>query len=425
MPDTITQANRLLAATTPAGTDVLLLQSFSGSEGVSRPYRFTVKLVADVMNNMPSRVQPPQIVGQPMSIRITLSDPSSADSGERYISGMCERFSVEDSDDEFAHYTAVMVPWFSFLNYASNCRIFEHMAVPDIITKVVSDLGYSGKLQNNLTKTYTSWDYCVQYRETDFNFLSRLMEHEGIFYYFEHTASDHKMVLADAPSCYNAMPGQSSFRYSPETGVSPMEDTIRRWRLEEEIHPGKWTMRDYHHEMPSSNLEQTSTSGSDCTEGMKYEVFDYPGDYAKKFNDPTSRLADVMPEGEKLDDLRIAKEETYFKVAGGISRCRAFCTGYKFTVTGVPAAAPPTYFMTEVEHSAVQQPAYRSRDNVGFAYENRFRAIASTVVYVPEHRTPKPVVYGLQTALVVDETESGNSEEIWPDKYGRVRVRFH
>jgi type VI secretion system secreted protein VgrG len=423
MSETITQANRLLEVTTPAGTDVLLLHSFSGSEGVSRPFRFTLKLVADVMNNMPAQVTPSAIVGQPMSIRITLSTPDSASSGNRYISGMCERFSVEDTDDEFAHYTAVIVPWFSFANYAANCRIFQHMTVPDIITQVVSDLGYSGQFQNNCTKTYTSWDYCVQYRETDFNFISRLLEHEGIFYYFEHTAASHKMILADAPSCYTTMPGQSTFRYSPVTGVSPMEDTIRRWRSEEEIHPGKWTMRDYHHEMPSQTLEVTTTSQSDCTEGMKYEVFDYPGDYAKKFNDPTSRLGDVMPEGGKLDDLRISKEETYFQVAGGTSRCRAFVSGYKFTVTGGVAAGD--YFMTEVEHSAVQQPAYRNRDNVGFAYENRFRAIASTVVYVPEHRTPKPVVYGLQTALVVDETPSGNSEEIWPDKFGRVRVRFH
>jgi type VI secretion system secreted protein VgrG len=156
---------------------------------------------------------------------------------------------------------------------------------------------------------------------------------------------------------------------------------------------------------------------------MKYEIFDYPGDYAKKFNDPASRLGDVNPEGQKLDDLRISKEETSFQVAGGNSRCRAFVSGHKFTVTG--GAAAGDYFMTEVEHSAVQQPAYRNRDNVGFAYENRFRAITSTVPYVPEHRAPKPVVYGLQTALVVDETTSGNSEEIWPDKYGRVRVRFH
>ncbi|MGC2660818.1 MAG: type VI secretion system tip protein TssI/VgrG [Bryobacteraceae bacterium] len=423
MSDTITQANRLLEAITPAGTDVLLLHSFSGSEGVSRPFRFTLKLVADVMNNMPAQVTPSSIVGQPMGLRITLSDPNSASSGQRYISGMCERFSVEDADDEFAHYTAVVVPWFSFLNYFSNCRIFQDMAVPDIISKIVSDAGFSSQFQNNTTKTYTTWDYCVQYRETDFNFISRLMEHEGIYYYFEHTESSHTMILADAPSCYTSLPEQSSFRYSPVTGVSPMEDTIRRWHLEEEVHPGKWTMRDYHHEMPSSTLEVTTTSTSDVSSASNYEIYDYPGDYAKKFNDPSSRLGDVIPEGQKLDDLRIAKEETPYQVAGGISRCRAFCTGYKVTVTG--GAAAGTYLLTEVEHSAVQQPAYRSRDNVGFAYENRFRAITSTVPYVPEHRAPKPVVYGLQTALVVDETSGGNSEEIWPDKYGRVRVRFH
>ena len=233
MSDTITQANRLLEVPRPPAL-MFYCSQLLRLEGVSRPFRFTLKLVADVMNSMPAQVQPSAIVGQPMSIRISLSSADSASAGNRYISGMCERFSVEDSDDEFAHYTAVVVPWFSFLNYASNCRIFQDMTVPDIVAKVVQDLGYSAKLQNNTTKTYTTWDYCVQYRETDFNFISRLLEHEGIFYYFEHTASDHKMILADAPSCYTAIPVQTAF-------ATPQPRVLLRWKIPSGV--GTWRKR--------------------------------------------------------------------------------------------------------------------------------------------------------------------------------------
>ncbi len=424
MAETITQANRLLAVGTPAGEDVLLISSFAGSEGVSRPFRYTIKMVADVLNNKPAQVKQHDLVGKPFTIGIKLSEVGvDFDTTQRYINGLCERFSKDGQDDNLAYYTAVIVPWFSFLGYASNCRIFEDKTVPDIIKKVVEDCGYSSYLKVSLTKTYTAWDYCVQYRETDFAFISRLMEHEAIYYYFEHDEGKHVMVLADAPSCYNPNPDQSTFRFAPVAGQDTTEDTIRTWSVEEEIHTGKWTTRDYHHEMPSNNLEISETSPDVADEGKKFEVYDYPGDHAKKFNKPEARLSDVRPEGEKLDRLRMQKEETNHLVMSGWSRCRAFTSGYKITVQGGDAAG--SYLLTEVEHSAVQQPDYQNREDVRFAYENRFRCIKSTVPYVPLQHTPKPVVYGLDTALVVDESKSGTTEEIWPDKYGRIRVCFH
>src|SRR5579875_675369 len=194
MPE-LTQDNRLLAVTTSAGKDVLLLDSFFGEEGISRPFRFVLKMVAQLSSDgsptgNPDKIVPHTLVGQSMTVRISLTDPSTGeDSGERYITGLCERFIKENQDTEFAHYTAVIVPWFSFLNYTTNCRVFQSMSVVDIIQAVVSDDGFSGQLKNSLSgsKTYATRDICVQYRETDFAFLSRLMESEGIYYYFEHS----------------------------------------------------------------------------------------------------------------------------------------------------------------------------------------------------------------------------------------------
>ncbi len=418
MSETITQANRLLAVETPAGTDVLLLHSFTGVEAVSRPFRIELKLMADVVNGMPAKVKPHNLVGQSFTIRIALEDNK-----QRFLNGLCESFTVADQDDEFAHYSAVIVPWFSFLKLSSNCRIFQNKTVPDIISAVVSDAGFSSSFDDSgLTKTYTAWDYCVQYRESDFAFISRLMEAEGIYYYFDHADGQHKMKLSDAPSCYSSLPNQSAFKYSPVTGFSNLEDTIRTWSSQERVHTGKWTTRDYHHEMPSSTLEASAPSISVASPVQKFETYDFPGEYSKKFNNPASRLSDVLPEGNKLDTSRIEAEETTGVEFGGTSLARAFIPGYKITVTGGSAAG--TYFLTEVSHQAFQMPAYRNRDTVPEPYKNDFKGIDASVPFRPPAQTAKPAIYGLQTALVVDESSSGNSEEIWPDKYGRVRVRF-
>jgi len=423
MADVITQADRLLAVSTPAGDDVLLLDSFTGEEGISRPFRFVLKMLAQVETESPGKVKPHDLVGKSIGIRIELTDTgTSGKSGERYITGMCERFIKEAQDEEFAHYTAVIVPWFSFLNYAANCRIFQDKDVTQIIQQVVSEQGYSGQLRLDVTRTYTPRDYCVQYRETDFAFLSRLMESEGIYYYFKHTNGDHVMVLADAPSCYKDLPEQSKFKYSLVTGVMPTEDTIRTWEVEEQMHPGKWSMRDFHHEAPSSHFEASETSVNVAEEGKKFEIYDYPGEYAKKFNQ-AGTSGKVQPEGEKLDRIRMEKEETYHQIMSGTSRCRAFSTGYKIAVEGGNAAG--SYLITALEHRSNQQPAYRLRGDTRLAYENRFRAIPFAVPFVPPAVTARATAPGLQTAFVIDESPSGDTEEIWPDKFGRVRVRFH
>lgn len=428
MPGLITQENRLLEAITPAGKDVLLLESLSGQEGLSRPFRFVLKLVAQVKSEAdaptgnPEKVKPHTLIGQSMTVRIELSDGIGQATGTRYLTGLCERFAKEHQDDEFAHYTAVIVPWFNLLKCATNCRIFQGHDVTQIIQQLVGEHGYGGQLKLEVSKSYTARDYCVQYRETDFDFLSRLMESEGIYYYFEHTNGNHVMVLADAPSCYRDLPNKSSFNYAPATGQQLTEDTIRSWGLEEEIHAGKWTTRDYHHEMPHNFAEVTETSPSVADEGKKFEVYDYALDYAKKFNQPGSS-GGVRSEGEKLVRVRMEKEETFHMLASGWSRCRAFTTGYKIKVAGGDAAG--SYLITELRHEATQQPDYKTGESPGTAYQNSFRLIPAATPFVPPASTGRPAIHGLQTAFVIDESASGNSEEIWPDKYGRVRVRFH
>ena len=182
-------------------------------------------------------------------------------------------------------------------------------------------------------------------------------------------------------------------------------------------------MRDFHHEMPHNFFEVVEQSPTVADEGKKFEVFDYPGEYSKKFNKPESRLGQVRPEGEKLKTLRMEEEEASRVLLQGQSKCRAFTSGYKIKVTGGDAAG--SYVLTEVNHHASQWPAYRSEQGRARAYSNSFVCMDSSVPFRVLEQTGKPVVHGLQTAFVIDESPSGNTEEIWPDKYGRVRVRFH
>jgi len=416
-----TQDNRLIGVATNAGQDVLLLDSFSGQEGISQPFRFELKMLSEVVPGNPAKVIPHNLVGTSMTVRISLSTPGEGtDSGFRYWTGMCERFVQEDQDDNFAYFSAVIVPWFSFLNYASNCRIFQDKDVTQIINEVVAAHGFSGLFRMELTKSYTPRDYCVQYHETDFHFLSRLMESEGIYYYFEHVDGNHVMVLADATSQYKPTPNNSSMKYSPITGLEATEDTIRSWRVEEEMHPGKWTLRDFHHEAPTNPFEVSNPSIDVASAGANLEIYDYPGDYAKKFNKVGSS-GGVRPEGDKLSRLGMEKEETHHTVSSGSSNCRVMTTGYKFDVEGGFAAG--SYLLTQAKHYSNQTPSYQNLPSARNPYKNTFRAIPATRIFVPPVKRHAGI-RGIQTAHVIDESPSGNTEEIWPDKFGRVRVRF-
>lgn len=418
----ITQDQHLLGVVTNAGQDVLLLDSFSGQEGVSQPFRFVLNMMSEIVAGSPARVKPHDLVGTPMTVRVALSTPGTGvDSGFRYWAGMCERFVKGGQDDNFAYFSAVIVPWFSFLSYATNCRIFQGKDVTEIMQEVVGIYGYASLLRLSLTKPYAKRDYCVQYRETDFAFLSRLLEDEGIYYYFEHINGKHVMVLADAPSCYKDQPNKSQFNYGPVTGLQATEDVILSWQVEEKMHSGEWISRDFHHEAPDNRVERSEPSNSVAAEGKKFKAYDW-GENAKDFNKVGS-FGNVSPEAAKAVRLRMEKEEASQNTIKGISKCREFTSGYKIQVKGGDAAG--AYLITGISHRVYQLPGYRPDNSIRPGYENTFSAIPAGVPYVPQQVTGRSVIYGLQTALVIDESPSGHTEEVWPDKFGRVRVRFH
>jgi type VI secretion system secreted protein VgrG len=396
-----TQEKRFIAIDTPLGEDVLLLQGFTGYEGISRLFSFDLDLLAET-----SSIPFNKIVGQRVTIRINLANGSN-----RYINGFISRFAQSGRDAWFTRYQAELVPWLWMLTRTADCRIFQNMTVPDIITKIFKDLGFSD-YKNLLEGNFEPRDYCVQYRETDFNFVSRLMEQYGIFYFFEHTKDKHTLVLANSSTVHKPCPGQAKARCEHVTGTSEEEDVITSWHMEQELRPGKYALTDYNFETPSTSLAVNVSSTVNGDGSGKFEIYDYPGEYLKK------------AQGEKLVKIRMEEEEAPHISVNGASTCRAFTTGARFDLLEhFHNGMNKSYVLTEVQHVASAGESYASRvaSTAGSSYSNHFTCIPHDVPYRPSRVTPRPTVQGPQTAIVVGKA----GEEIWTDKYGRVKVQFH
>ncbi len=390
-----TQKFRRIAVETPLGEDVLLLSSFTGEEGVSRLFRFELNMLSENES-----VDFDGLVGENVTIRVTLPDAS-----DRYFNGQISRFAQGGRDRDFATYHAEMVPWLWFLTRSAGCRIFQNKKAPDIIQQVFDDLGF----QDYALRLYGSFperEYCVQYRETDFNFVSRLMEEEGIFYFFEHDNGKHTLVLSNDSGAHKPCPKQERARYELTGGGSREDDVILEWESSQELRPGKYALQDYNFEDPSTDLfTQVSGTGD-------YRIYDYPGEYRKR------------AEGDRLARLRLDETHTPAKVITGASDCRAFTSGYRFHLEDhYRDAFNSDYVLTLVRHSASQGGDFRSGggEEGEFHYRNTFECIPLSTPFRPPRLAPHPVVQGSQTAVVVGP----GGEEIFTDKYGRVKVQFY
>jgi type VI secretion system secreted protein VgrG len=391
---TYTQQKRLLSVTTPLGADVLLLTAFVGREEVSRLFSYQLDLLSEN-----AAVAAKDIVGQGVTWTVR-----HVDSEPRHFHGVVCRFAVGPTKfRNLRHYRAEVVPWLWFLTRTANCRIFQNKTAPDIIKQVFDDLGFSD-YQFKLQGSYGPREYCVQYRETAFNFVSRLMEEEGIFYFFKHQEGKHTLVLGDAKTAHQDV---------PETPVayalgSKAQNHVSAWEHRYEFRTGKWAQTDYNFETPSTSLLTTTNTLIDQPKATKFEVFDYPGLYLKK------------PEGDAETKVRMEEEETGYDLVHGASRCVTFIPGGKFTLEGHDAEAEnQAYVFTAVEHTATDN-SYSGTD-AGSEYGNTFECIPAAVPFRPARLTRKPFVQGVQTAVVVGP----KGEEIYVDKYGRVKVQFH
>ncbi len=402
-----TQDNSLIALRTPLGKDVLLLTGFNGTEGLSRLFDFELDLLSENPN-----IPFADIIGKNVTVSILLPDGD-----KRFFNGIISRFSQgrsggeEGGDPRLSHYRAEMVPWPWLLTQTTDSRIFQGLSVPDIAEKIFKEKGFSD-YRIGCSGKYGKRDYCVQYRETDFNFVSRLLEEEGIYYFFEHEEKMHTLVLADAPEKNKPCPKQESAQYQVSAGGWLDEDVITSLEKVQEIRPGKVTLNDYNFESPTTSLKVDVPSKVKLGPGER-EVYDYPGLYGKK------------QEGDQVVNIRMEEEEARITTVIGSSVCRAFTSGYRFQLSGPyrQDMDDREFVLTSLRHGATQTgyTTGSSPDMEGFSYGNHFTCIPFEVPYRPPRSSVKPVVRGTQTAIVVGPA----GEEIYPDKYGRVKVQFH
>jgi type VI secretion system secreted protein VgrG len=398
---TFTQADRDIRVETPLGGDALLLEGFSGEEAISTLFSYSLDMVSTNAS-----ISASSLLGQPCAIVIKV--PTGRDSSEdRYIHGRIRRFVQLGKGKELTIYGAELVPWLWFLTLSSNCRVFQKKSALEIIEQVFKDAGYRDfEVQ---CRSCPKREYCVQYRETDFNFVSRLLEEEGISYYFKHSKDKHTLVLVDDQTQLNPCPGQPKAHIA-KPGAFQETDVVTAFQIEQAVYLGGVVLRDYDYLQPTVELESTVTGKGTG------RVYDYPGSNAE-----LGGASDAPQTLERNARLLLEEQETSQLVARGTSSCRGFQSGHKFDLEQhYRSNLNQSYRLLSVRHSA-HAGTFESGSNEALDYQNAFVATPQSVKFRPPRTAAKPVMYGSQTALVVGKS----GQEIWVDKHGRVKVQFY
>lgn len=391
------QSERLLRIDTPLGDSKALLIELDGEDAISRPFLFRI---AFATREPESKVR--KLLGKPVTLWIGASDAPDA----RPIHGHLRRLTRRHSGRLDTHlWQAEIAPALWFLSQKADCRIFQSMTVPQVLDKVFQIHGLTFVEKRGLTGSYPRLDYCVQYRETALDFVSRLMEEVGLFYWHEHKDGQHTLVIADQ--------NQRAPKLTPETityGGLSTEDKLTWFEQDLAFRTGTWAMRDFNFETPSTNLTAKKPTHLDVQRMKDHEVFDYPGRYIN------------AGEGGTVARLRIEQEEARHRIMRGGGDTKPMTAGYRVTIDDQDGVGSELCLITEVRHMARDTSFWTSAEDAeGSRYSNEFAAIPASVPFRPARITPRPLVHGTQTATVTGPSGS----EIHTDKYGRVKVRFH
>lgn len=399
---TYTQEYRFLAIKTELDKDKLLLRSFTGHEGISSLFHFQLDMLSEDQN-----VDYKKLIGKDVTFTMLKRDNET----ERYFNGYISHFTQLPSEGRFYRYQAEIVPWLWFLTRTSDCRLFQNKTVVDIVQEIFHDYGFSDFKIDKLQGTYTPWELCTQYRETAYNFVARILEQEGIFYYFHHENGKHTLILGDKPASHLVCDNPTLVY---DQGTRPdwdrEEDTVCAWNSGHNFRPGKVALNEYYFETPLASLISNVNTVIEHNND-KLEIYDYPGEYEKK------------DEGEAWSKLRMEEAEAAHAVITGESYARSFESGCKFTLTKhFRDDENKEYVLTSVTHTAHESTQFETgKGQTELVYNNHFTCIPASVPFRPPRITPKPVMQGTQTAIVTGKS----GEEIWSDKYGRIKVQFH
>ena len=379
---------------TALGED-LLFKSMNATEELGRLFEFSIDALADS-----GTIKPEDLLGQPASVSVVLPEGD-----KRHFHGLVCAMGTEGSLDDMFAYRMVLRPWLWLLTRRTDTRVFQDMTVQDILKKVFEP--FSPDYDFQITGTLPKFEYCVQYRETDFNFVSRLMEQEGIYYYFSHQADKHTMVIVNSSSAHKPNPVQDSFEYRVAADEQHDFEPITQWRAHKEIQTGQVVLRDFDFTAPKV-FPEAKAKAPRKDASVKLEVYDYPGVFSKS------------ADGDRYSQLRMEELQARFSRVDGGGAVRGLACGHRFTLTGHPRVDQNHAYLlmsTQVEltHSGYESGVAKTSCKCSFT------AIEGTEIFRPRRLTPKPAVAGLHTAMVVGPS----GQEIYTDVHGRVKVQFH
>jgi len=388
---------------TPLGDEALQLRHFSGSEDLSGLFTFDLTLYSTDEN-----IKVNDLLGQNVTVQLIIDEGTY-----RYFNGFVSQFVfLNHSEDGQAVYHATVSPWLWFLTRTSDCRIFQDMTVLEIVKSVFTDNGFSSdfkELLKNKNK-YRKWEYCVQYRESDFNFVSRLLEQEGIYYYFEHEEKSHKLILADDCGSHVSINGDSELPFhEPDLGQTVDTEHVSEWQLQHDLQPDQIMLGDYNFKTPKKSLRvEKQVARTHARKG--HQVFDYPGEYT------------TDGEGDHYTLTRLEELSTDFEQATGTTDARYMATGGLFKLIGHPRKDQNREYLVVSAQYDISVGLYTSGGaDDGPVYQCNFSAMDSNTQFRPQRVTPKPAVQGPQTAVVVGKS----GQEIDTDEHGRIKVQFH
>lgn len=398
----IKQSNRSIAIKTPLGPDVLGLRSISVEDQLSRLFQIEAELSSEE-----EAINLDQVVGHEVTIQINVGRNS-----KRFYHGFVSRMVQMAKRDQYAHYHATIVPWLWFLTRTSDCRVWvavedpsQGKTVPDVIEALFKMRGFNN-YRLSLSATYPRREFIVQYRETDFNFVSRLMEQEGIYYFFEHQEGKDTLVLADSISAHEPFSGYANVVFNASANPT-LHEAILDWTVEKEVRPVGTALNDFDFKKPKTPLLSV-TSTSRQHGAATYEMYDAPGEYLDS------------GDGDRLVQVRLDELQSQYELLRGQASARGLAAGSTFTLKNHPRRDQNReYLITGISLEA-RAGEFGSAETDGEFFSCNFSCIAKSQQFRPARLTPRPVVRGPQTAVVVGPS----GEEIYTDQYARVKVHF-
>ncbi|OZI62319.1 type VI secretion system Vgr family protein [Bordetella genomosp. 11] len=398
--DRMVDGDRIIKAHTPLPADQLRFRAMHGAETMSQLFEFDVDLVAESYT-----LDMKALLGKPMSLEIETPGGTP-----RFLSGEITRCVLVGRDTDgggYYLYRATLRPWLWYLTQTSDSKIFQNKSVPDVIREVLKDYKYP--VEFKLVDSYRTWEYCVQYQETDFAFVSRLMEHEGIYYWFRHEEGKHTLVLADDVTQHEPVPGYEAIPYyGPDRNAVPREDYIYEWELVEQITPGAFATTDYHPLTPAASLEAKRNNPGAHDNG-DLEMYEWQGGYTNP--EDAEHYTRV-----RLESLQCQREESR-----GSCNARGVSPGHLFTLRNHPRQAENREYLVVGAYYRMREASYTTGTGDPATLDIDFVVLPSSVQFRAPRVTPIPRTHGPQTATVVGK----QGEEIWTDNLGRVKVQFH